>query len=117
MWFFISNATCKYNFLKKLGAEMHENISNPDFELSAAIQRLGYHPDYVRRCFHEEFQTTPLQYITALRLNYAKTLLKRESFIGIEHVAEQCGFRDSFYFSTAFRKHFGFSPSAYRKVR
>jgi AraC-like DNA-binding protein len=39
-----------------------------------------------------------------------------ERYLSIEEVAGRCGFRDSFYFSTAFKKQEGIPPREYRKL-
>ena len=57
----------------------------------------------------------PLEYLTRLRINQAKTLLVQDNFVSIEDVARNCGFNDSFYFSTCFKKHMGISPLRFRK--
>lgn len=102
-------------FVIKLKARICENIDNPDFDLSAAINDTGYNPDYCRCCFKEATDHTPLEYLTELRVEKAKTLLAEYRFFSIVEVSEQCGFRDSFYFSTRFKKSVGLSPAQYRK--
>ena len=122
----ITNAICeyikkyqktdfKYDFTVNFKNTLYDNISNPDFNISDEIKKLGYTYDYFRRCFKEDFNKTPLEYLTELRIELAKKLLKQTAFQGVENVALQCGFKDIFYFSKAFKKHTGVSPNAYRK--
>ena len=49
-------------------------------------------------------------------IELAKKLLLQETFVSVKDVALKCGFVDSFYFSTLFRKKTGLSPSAYQKA-
>ncbi|MBR5518219.1 MAG: AraC family transcriptional regulator [Clostridia bacterium] len=122
----ITNAICeyikkyqktdfKYDFTVNFKNTLYDNISNPDFNISDEIKKLGYTYDYFRRCFKEDFNKTPLEYLTELRIELGKKLLKQTAFQGVENVALQCGFKDIFYFSKAFKKHTGVSPNAYRK--
>lgn len=99
----------------KLKNTIYENIENTDFDLTKEIKKMGYHPDYLRRCFKTETGKTPLYYLTELRINRAKQLLVTNVCDSIETVSGKCGFGDSFYFSTCFKKHTGVSPFQYRK--
>ena len=103
------------SFVLQLKNAMYTNIDNPDFNLTQEIQNTGFHPDYVRRCFKTETGRTPLEYLTTLRINKAIQLLTQCSHKSIETIASNCGFRDSFYFSTCFKKYTGLSPLQYRK--
>ena len=107
----------KYPFIRDFRDLLYKNLSNSDFHIGDAITATGYHPDYFRRCFKDELGKSPLQYLTELRLTQAKSQLWQDNFISIEDVAAQCGFADSFYFSTCFKKHEGISPLAYRKTK
>lgn len=102
-------------FLENLKDRIYENISNSDFNISEEIKKIGYNYDYLRRLFKNEFDETPLEYITRLRINQAKVLLVQDNFRGVGDVSRQCGFSDSFYFSSCFKKHTGLSPLQYRK--
>ena len=103
------------DFVLKLKNSMFENIENPDFNIAKEIKEMGYHPDYVRRCFKAETRETPLSYLTGLRIDKAKQLLVMPTLESIETISYKCGFRDSFYFSTCFKKNTGLSPMQYRK--
>ena len=105
----------KYNFTVNFKNILYDNIANLDFSISQEIKKIGFNSDYFRRCFKEDFGKTPLEYLTDLRNDLAKKLLKQMSFQGIENIALQCGYKDIYYFSKAFKKHTGIFPSAYRK--
>lgn len=106
-----------YPFVYAFKDVLFENLSNPDFDISKAICDSGYNPDYFRRCFKKELHQSPLEHLNVLRMTRAKQLLVQDNFISIENVAEQCGFTDSHYFSTFFKKHKGMSPLQYRKMK
>ncbi len=53
--------------------------------------------------------------IVAERMRVARRLLANTTF-AVSQIAVQCGYENIYYFSTAFRKSEGISPSAYRKL-
>jgi AraC-like DNA-binding protein/mannose-6-phosphate isomerase-like protein (cupin superfamily) len=83
-----------------------------------SIQNLAeyahYSPRHFTRIFTETYNTTPIDYITSLRISKACTLLK-ESRLSISDISLQCGFSDSNYFSRIFKKRMGTSPKLYRQ--
>lgn len=58
---------------------------------------------------------SPMQYITRVRLDNAKHML-RNSSLPISEIALRVGFQDPLYFARVFAKETGFSPRAYRKA-
>lgn len=65
--------------------------------------------------FKHYMNTTPIQYLTEVRMNHAAKQL-RNTLMPIKEIAEKCGYSDQLYFSSAFKKHFHCSPRAYRKA-
>lgn len=105
----------KYACAAELKNIIFENFSALDFSIKKSMEKVGFQQDYLRRRFKEEYEKTPQEYLTFLRINLSKNLLVQDSFIGIDDVARRCGFKDNYYFSTCFKKHTGYSPSEYRK--
>ena len=103
-------------FVYTLKNTLFQNIGNSDFQLGAEIEKTGFHPDYVRRCFKAETGRSPLAYLTTLRLSKAKQMLLETPHETVSNIATQCGFQDALYFSTCFKKHTGVSPLQYRKI-
>ena len=64
-----------------------------------------------RRCTGK----TPMDYLSTLRLERSKELLK-DTTLSIGEIAAQCGFDNVYYFSNHFKHHTGISPSSYRKL-
>ena len=64
--------------------------------------------------FRQELNTTPSQYLILLRLRHAKQLLLNYSY-NITEIAEMCGYQNPYYFTNAFRKYSGRSPTEFRK--
>lgn len=68
---------------------------------------------FIRR-FKAATDMTPSEYVFALRLQKARSLLT-QTRLPIRQIANACGFENEYYFSNFFKKHTGFSPSAFRK--
>ena len=96
---------------------IYEHLSDAHFKIENASARIGFDKDYLRRLFKKETGMPPIAYLTELRIRQAKQLLKQQGFLHIEEIAGLCGFQDSFYFSTCFKKHTGHSPLQYRKTQ
>ncbi len=113
--FIKKNMSYKHTFTVDLQNKLYENISNPDFSISDEILSMGFNLDYFRRCFKEDFNMTPHDYLTNMRIDTAKKTLRNDALLSIETIAYMSGFNDSFYFSKIFKKHTGLTPRDYRK--
>ncbi|MGR5132443.1 helix-turn-helix domain-containing protein [Vibrio alfacsensis] len=69
----------------------------------------------LERLFRQFLDTSPNQYLRDVQLSYATKLLCEENERSVQHIAEQCGFADSNYFSKCFKQKFQHSPRSYRK--
>lgn len=69
-----------------------------------------------QRCFEKGLKTTPMQYVTDLRIDHAKRLLL-ETTEEISVICTKCGFNDQSYFTKVFRSCVGLPPLKYRKNR
>jgi AraC-like DNA-binding protein len=54
--------------------------------------------------------------VNQLRLQKARELLLKDNHSSVQEIALQVGFNSSSYFSAAFRKHYGITPSLMRKI-
>ncbi len=64
--------------------------------------------------FKRELNTTPSNYLGILRLRYAKQLLLNYPY-SITEISEMCGYSNPYYFTNAFHRAFGMSPTDFRK--
>ena len=67
-----------------------------------------------RRLFKEYTGYAPLQYIQELRLQRSKELLLSTN-LSLTEIADEVGYDNADYFSTAFKKKNRITPAAYRK--
>ena len=63
----------RYPFVAEFKNLLFQKISDCEFDISEGIRALGYNPDYFRRCFISDTGSTPLGYLTALRIGEAKS--------------------------------------------
>lgn len=89
-----------------------DNISDSGF----TIDRLCKEMAMSRTMFYVKLKSytgkSPQEFIRIVRLERAAVLLRSGHKVG--NVAEEVGFDNAKYFSTAFKKYFGVSPSKYR---
>ena len=76
----------------------------------------GYHPAYFSSLFKQEMGMSYSDFLTRLRIQRAKELLK-QSGITMQAVADACGFSDLSYFSYKFKREVGVAPSQWRAKR
>ena len=67
------------------------------------------------RRFKEQVGQPPNQFLLTLRLETAQVLL-RDFGLTMCDVAEQVGFRDTYYFNKKFQQHFDMAPKQYRDM-
>lgn len=103
-----------WKFISTVRENIEKNMSDPEFTVDTlcALHNMS------RSSFYNKLKSltdsSPADYIRTIRLQYAARLLK-EGDDSITEVAEQTGFCDAKYFREVFRKHYGVSPSEYRK--
>ena len=66
------------------------------------------------RLFKKTMQTTPIRYITEIRLNAARRLLS-ETDMTLANIAAETGFYDEAHFVRTFKKSRGLTPGDYRR--
>ena len=91
------------------------SCNNPEFQVTDALLATGYSKDHLRRCFQQATGMTPHEYLTDIRIRYAKRLLTQK--IPISEAALLCGYYDPDYFCRLFRAQTGMAPTAYHKKR
>jgi len=104
-------------YLQKINSITDYIESNLDSPLSLEI--LSNHTGLSKFHFHRIFKAftgeTLYGFILRLRIEKAATLLLITDKKNLTDIAFSCGFNDSATFSRAFKKHFGISPSSWKK--
>jgi AraC-like DNA-binding protein len=73
-------------------------------------------PAYLCRLFRRYAHQTPYQFLMRLKMNLAAEQLQNPELL-VKQAAAQLGFNDPFHFSRAFKKVFGLSPEAFRRLQ
>ena len=66
------------------------------------------------RVFRQVTQQTPLQALTAIRMQLAARLLARQA-LPLSRIAEQAGYSSEVALHKAFTRHFGLTPGKFRQ--
>ncbi len=101
-------------FLEKLMAIIEKQLSNPDFD----VQRFSSEVNMEASVFHRKLKAvinqSPGDFIRSMRMKRAAQLLEAKN-LPINEIASMVGFENNTnYFSTAFRKYYGKTPSDYQ---
>lgn len=91
------------------------NNYNKNLTLEEIAGAVFLSPYYVSRVFKEDEQITVMDYVTKVRLEEAKKLLRNPRY-NIDDIAEKLGYNDPSYFSKVFRRKEGMSPSQFRQM-
>ncbi len=93
---------------------MHENLHRP-LARHDICRHVGISTSHFNRLFTEYMDCSPMAYFARQKYSWAAQLLQTTA-LSIKEVAYKAGFEDPLYFSSQFKKHFGLSPRAYRKI-
>ncbi len=99
--------------LEKVKAFLDENFTKRDLKMSHVAQEFNMSPSYFSTVFRQELGLTYRDYISKLRINYAKQLL-RTTNLKCSQITYRSGFNDSHYFSVVFKKKTGLTPRQFR---
>ncbi|MCR4998053.1 MAG: response regulator [Butyrivibrio sp.] len=106
--------SCDSEFVKLVRDYVHKHMSDPDLNRMQIAEAVHLNPDYLSYTFHKEFGNTLTAYITSVRMDQAKYLLKHTN-TSIDQIAEQVGIPNVSYFYRQFKKTMGKTPQMYRK--
>lgn len=82
--------------------------------LDDIARRLGVSADHLRHRFTATAGTSPLAYLTGVRLERAKNLLANTN-LPLTAIASACGFATARYLCSVFRRHVGSTPAVFRR--
>jgi len=89
------------------------HFADPGLSLQQVCTSLAVSKSYLSPIFKARTGMTFVEYVTHLRMEEAKKLLRSE-FLKVYEIAEKVGFRDAHYFSLTFKKQTGLTPREFQ---
>lgn len=93
--------------------EMKKNVG-ARMSLSSFAKEYGYNTAYLSVVFKKITGTSFLNYLTELKMDYAKTLMITHPKMPLKNIANEVGYYDYYHFSKMFKKFVGCSPTDFR---
>ncbi len=84
-----------------------------DLKIETLYKLCGVSGTYFRQIFQSTYSMSPQKYILAKRLSHAKSIIVSGNFDMVSEIALSVGYKDALYFSRAFKKKYGISPSEF----
>ena len=97
-------------FVKKAVEVIRANMANLDFGKDEFASAMHVCSSLLYKKIKSLTDQSPIDFIKTIRLNHALELLQSHKYT-VTEVSEFCGFSDVSYFSKAFKKYFGKSPT------
>ena len=98
----------------KVKKYLQHNYMMYDISLDSVSAILNLNASYFSSLFKRTFQVNFLDYLTELRMDAAKELL-RDPLRSTAEVANMVGYESANYFTRAFKKKVGMTPTEYRR--
>jgi len=110
-----SNTKGRYqSVIVKAREYINSNFSTTDISLFSTASYVGISPNHLSAVFAQETGENFIEYLTRVRMERAKQLLKSTA-MKITDITTETGFNDTHYFSYIFKKHTGLSPREFRQ--
>ena len=110
----IISAGSKYNdIVAKAQEYIQKNYHDESISLHSIAKEVNVSPNHLSAIFSQETGETFINYVTRIRLEHAKILLKTAN-IRTSEVGYEVGYNDTHYFSHVFKKNVGMTPKEYR---
>ncbi len=109
-----SKMTGKYgDVILKAKRFIEEHYADQNTTLTTVAKEVAMSPNHFSAIFSQECNTTFIEYLTNVRIENAKRLIRSTEMKGYD-IAYECGFSDPHYFSYIFKKNTGMSPREYK---
>lgn len=100
--------------IAKVKQYLKTNYMNFGLSLESVADLIGVSSSYLSVLFKKEAEINFIDYLTDLRISAAKELLK-DPLRSAGEIAEKTGFESSSYFTRAFKRKTGMTPTEYRR--
>jgi len=103
-----------FGMIRQAKQYLESHYRDPELTLDQVAAHVNLSPCHFSAVFSQKTGTTFKEYLTELRINFAKELLLTTALRSSE-IAEQIGYNDPHYFSYVFRKNTGLAPKEFRQ--
>jgi AraC-like DNA-binding protein len=104
------NSDGHFTQISRVLQRIHSNYGEP-FSVSELASSVGMSQSVFHLHFREVTSTSPMQYIKAIRLHRARTLMRYEG-LGATVAAVRVGYESTSQFGREFKRMFGYSPGS-----
>ena len=101
------------NLIHQAKEYLERNYANSELSLNEVAMQVNLSASHFSVVFSQEMGQTFKEFLTELRINKARELLRMTTLRSAE-IAYQVGYNDPHYFSSVFKKNTGFSPMEFR---
>ena len=103
-----------YLALVKVEAHIRTHLKEP-LKILDLAEIAGFNATKLKRDFKKVYDMPVFKYITALRMEVAKSLITQDG-MSIAHAAYEVGYANPQHFTTAFKRNMGYLPSELKAV-
>lgn len=100
-------------YVRKAFGLIENHYADCGFNIAVLAQEMGLNANYFSVLFKRETGQMPVKVLCNYRLETACKMLKFTNR-SVKDISLSCGFADELYFSRAFKKKYGISPTVYR---
>ncbi len=101
----------KFHIIEPAVKYLNANIFKTSFKVDSLPAICGISDTYFRKIFIAKYGTTPQKYVISKRISHAKSIMDVGHTKSVSEIALEVGYKDPLYFSKAFKKKYGISPS------
>ncbi len=98
--------------IEKVRKYVQEHLGDP-ISLDDTAAQVKVNPYYLSKLFKDETGQNFIDYVTGMRMEKARELL-RGNELSIKEISHETGYTDQNYFSKLFRRMYGLTPTEYR---
>lgn len=101
------------SIIEQAKTHIKENFAK-DISLDDVSRTVNISPYYFSKIFKEETGVNFIEYLTNVRIDKAKELLRKTDY-SMKEICVICGYSDPNYFSRSFKKNVGVTPTEYKE--
>ncbi len=106
----------KHHLISPAIEYLKSHLYSENLKIDKLHQLCGISDTYFRKIFASRFGMSPQEYVLNKRITHSKFIIESGDYDNIKEISESVGYSDPLYFSKAFKKTYGMSPSAYEKM-